>query len=105
MKVLVANLGSTSFKYRLFDMSSEEQIARGGIDRIGLEDSNCSVEIGDWSEERVTHIPDHAAAVNICLEQLSDSEHGCLQDASELAGIGFNAVFAGKLSGVRIVDE
>lgn len=105
MKVLVANLGSTSFKYRLFDMSTEEQLARGGIDRIGLEESNCSVEIGDWSEERVTHIPDHAAAVNICLEQLSDSEHGCLQDASELAGIGFKAVFAGKLSGVRIVDE
>jgi len=105
MKVLVANLGSTSFKYRLFEMSTEEQLARGGIDRIGLEDSNCTVEIGEWREERVTHVPNHAAAVNLCLEQLSDSRHGCLQDASELAGIGFKAVFAGKLSGVRIVDE
>ena len=35
MKVLVANLGSTSFKYRLFDLSDESQLARGGIDRIG----------------------------------------------------------------------
>ncbi|MFP6763799.1 MAG: acetate/propionate family kinase [Planctomycetaceae bacterium] len=105
MKVLVANLGSTSFKYRLFEMSTEEQLARGGIDRIGLEDSNCTVEIGDWREARVTHIPDHAAAVSICLEQLSDSGHGCLRDVTELAGIGFKAVFAGKLSGVRIVDE
>ena len=105
MKVLVANLGSTSFKYRLFDMSTEEQLARGGIDRIGLEDSNCSVEIGDYSDERVTNIPDHAAAVTLCLEQLSDPEHGCLKDASELKGIGFKAVFAGKLSGVRVVDD
>lgn len=105
MKVLVANLGSTSFKYRLFDMSTEQQLARGGIDRIGLEDSNCSVEIGDYSDERVTNIPDHAAAVTLCLEQLSDPEHGCLKDASELRGIGFKAVFAGKLSGVRVVDD
>ncbi|MGZ0174993.1 MAG: acetate/propionate family kinase [Planctomycetales bacterium] len=106
MKVLVANLGSTSFKYRLFDMSTEQQqLARGGIDRIGLEDSNCSVEIGDYSDERVANIPDHAAAVNLCLEQLSDPENGCLKDASELKGIGFKAVFAGKLSGVRVVDD
>ena len=105
VKVLVANLGSTSFKYRLFDMSTEQQLARGGIDRIGLEDSNCSVEIGDYSDKRVANIPDHAAAVTLCLEQLSDPEHGCLKDASELKGIGFKAVFAGKLSGVRVVDD
>jgi acetate kinase len=105
MKILVANLGSTSFKYRLFDMSTEEQLARGGIDRIGLEDSNCFVEIGEHQEERVTAIADHAQAVNICLEQLSHPEHGCLKSAAELKGIGFKAVFAGKLSGVHIVDE
>ena len=105
VKVLVANLGSTSFKYRLFDMSTEEQLARGGIDRIGLEDSNCSVEIGEYSDKRIANIPDHAAAVTLCLEQLSDPEHGCLKDASELKGIGFKAVFAGKLSGVRVVDD
>ena len=46
MKVLVANLGSTSFKYRLFDLSDERQLARGGIDRIGESQSACFVEIG-----------------------------------------------------------
>jgi len=35
MKILVANLGSTSFKFRLFDMSDERQLARGGVERIG----------------------------------------------------------------------
>ena len=47
MKILVANLGSTSFKYRLFDMADERQLARGGIERIGSPESRCFVEIGD----------------------------------------------------------
>ncbi len=106
MIVLVANLGSTSFKYRLFDMQTESQLARGGIDRIGEDaDSNCFVEIGDNRQEVQTRIADHAAAVQMCLEQLTDSEHGCLSSVEDVAAIGFKAVFAGKLSGVRIVDD
>ncbi|MDC0273727.1 acetate/propionate family kinase, partial [Planctomycetaceae bacterium] len=66
MIVLVANLGSTSFKYRVFDLPAETQLARGGIDRIGEEESHCFVEIGDFSEELTRSIPDHAAAVRIC---------------------------------------
>ncbi|MEO1982854.1 MAG: acetate/propionate family kinase, partial [Fuerstiella sp.] len=104
MKVLVANLGSTSFKYRLFDLSDETQLARGGIDRIGEAESHCVVEIGDHRSESRQNIPDHAAAVGICLQQLTDPEHGCLNSVDEVAGIGFKAVFAGSLSGVRIVD-
>ncbi|MDG1893373.1 MAG: acetate/propionate family kinase [Fuerstiella sp.] len=104
MKVLVANLGSTSFKYRLFDLSDESQLARGGIDRIGEAESHCVVEIGDHQSESQQNIPDHAAAVGICLHQLTDPEHGCLNSVDEVAGIGFKAVFAGSLSGVRIVD-
>ena len=46
MKILVANLGSTSFKYRLFDMADERQLARGGVERIGSPESRCVVEIG-----------------------------------------------------------
>ncbi|QDU39421.1 Acetate kinase [Maioricimonas rarisocia] len=106
MKVLVANLGSTSFKYRLFDMESEQQLARGGIDRIGQDaDSNCVVEIGGRTSEVQQRIPDHAAAVQICLDQLTDPQSGCLGSVDEVAAIGFKAVFAGKLSGVRRVDN
>ena len=46
MKVLVANLGSTSFKYRLFDINGNTQLARGGIERIGSPESKCFVVIG-----------------------------------------------------------
>lgn len=105
MKVLVANLGSTSFKYRLFDMSDESQLARGGIDRIGQPASACFVEIGGRREESTQPVADHAAAVRMCLDQLTHPEYGCLKSVGEVAAIGFKAVFAGNLSGVRIVTD
>jgi acetate kinase len=103
MKILVANLGSTSFKYRLFDMSDEQQLARGGIERIGAQESPCFVEIGDRREELTAHVPDHAVAVRQCLAQLTDPENGCLADAAEVSAIGFKAVHGGRVSGVRRV--
>lgn len=105
MKILVANLGSTSFKYRLFDMDSEQQLARGGVERIGAEQSDCFVEVGENKTELVLHVPDHSVAVRQCLEQLTDPEHGCLADASEVAAIGFKAVHGGRFSGVQKVTH
>lgn len=103
--VLVANLGSTSFKYRLFDMSDERCLARGGVERIGESESPCTVEIGDWKDERVMSVPDHGVAVAACLEQLTDPEHGAIQAASEVQAIGFKAVHGGRMSGVFVVNE
>src|SRR5687768_14715377 len=103
MKILVANLGSTSFKYRLFDMADERQLARGGTERIGSANSRSIVLIGNWKTEVVGGVPDHAEAVRRCLAQLTDPEHGCLREASEVAAIGFKAVHGGRLSGVQRV--
>jgi len=103
MKVLVANLGSTSFKYRLFDMADERQLARGGIDRIGSESSRVVVEIGGARREANGRVPDHAAAVRACLEQLTDPRDGCLGDPSEVSAIGFKAVHGGRFSGAQRV--
>jgi len=103
MKILVANIGSTSFKYRLFDMQDERQLARGGIERIGSPESRCFVEVGSNRREMTLQVPDHAEAVRQCLGQLTDPEHGCLQDASEVSAIGFKAVHGGRLTGVQRV--
>jgi len=105
MKVLVANLGSTSFKYRLFDMSTEKQLARGGVERIGSAMSRCNVEIGDYRGEMEMPVPHHGVAVRACVQQLTDPEHGCLGSASEISAIGFKAVHGGRLAGVFRIDE
>ncbi len=103
MKVLVANLGSTSFKYRLFDMAGGAQLARGGIERIGSPESRCFVEIGPRRQEKTLRVPDHAEAVRQCLAQLTDAETGCLKQAQEVSAIAFKAVHGGRISGVQRV--
>src|SRR6516165_959810 len=100
MKILVANLGSTSFKYRLFDMNGEKVLARGGVERIGSASSRCYVEAGATFAETHMPAPDHAVAVRLCLRQLSEPGLGCLKDPGELAAIGFKAVHARGLTGV-----
>jgi acetate kinase len=105
MKILVANLGSTSFKYRLFDMPGEQLLARGGVERIGSDSSPCFVEAAGQRDESTAPVRDHAAAVRLCLDQLSDPARACLRDPSELAAIGFKAVHARGVSGVQRVDD
>jgi acetate kinase len=105
MKILVANLGSTTFKYRLFDMADERMLARGGVERIGSQRSRCFVEAGAVSEEMIIEAPDHAAALQYCLHQLSEPRLKCLNSPSELAAVGFKAVHAEGLTGVHRADE
>lgn len=105
MLILVANLGSTSFKYRLFDMTDQRLLARGAVERIGAAESRCTAQIGDHHVEQTRPVPDHGVAVAACLDQLTDPEHGAIGAAAEVAAIGFKAVHGGRLSGVYIVDD
>ncbi len=103
MKILVANLGSTSFKYRLFDMAKERVLARGGVERIGSAVARCFVESGGRRDEAVLAARDHAQAVRLCLKQLTERQ--VLSSPGELAAIGFKAVHAQKMTGVQRVTE
>lgn len=105
MKVLVANLGSTSFKYRLFDMAGEKLLARGGVERIGSPKSRSFAQAGDRKIESSIAAKDHAVAVRLCLKQLADPQIAVLKTPSELSVIGFKAVHADGVSGVQRVDE
>lgn len=105
MKILVANLGSTSFKYRLFDMTSERVLARGGVERIGSDNARCYVDVAGRREEETLEARDHAVAVRLCLKQLADPRVQALRDPGELAAIGFKAVHAQGMTGVQRVDE
>ena len=105
MKILVANLGSTSFKYSLYDMDDERLLANGRVERIGDEFSPCQIVIGDFKKEENVSAPDHGVAVREGLRQLTDPETGCLASADEIAGIGFKAVFAKGYTGVQYVTD
>lgn len=105
MKVLVANLGSTSFKYRLFDLDTEQQLAQGGVERIGAAESACESRTQRGQSKSTLPVPDHGVAVQWCLEQLTHPETGCLASVSEVSAIGFKAVHGGLKSGVFLVDE
>lgn len=103
MKILVANIGSTSFKYRLFDMLADRQLARGWVLNIGAAESCCGVEIGDQKHETRRYVPDVLEAVHECLTELTSPEFHCLKDAGEVAAIAFKAVHGGRVSGVQKV--
>jgi acetate kinase len=89
MKILVANLGSTSFKFRLFEMRSEAELARGGTERIGSDRSRSTVTVGDWSDEDESPMPDHPAALHWALAKLTTQPLGCIASPGEIAAVGF----------------
>lgn len=83
MNILVANIGSTSFKYRLFETESMTAVAQGRVERIGQPGSAC---------------PDYDSAICACLADLASK-------GQTLDCVAFKAVFAGPLSGARRVDD
>ena len=103
MKILVANLGSTSFKFRLFDMNEELQLARGSVDRIGLGGSHCVFSTGGNEQQVTQDIASHAEAVQVALERLVES--GVVESLADVDGIGFKAVHGGSYSGVQRVND
>lgn len=105
MNILVANLGSTSFKFRLFDMTTEELVARGGVERIGAAQSPGFVEFAGQRRDSLAPLPDHAVAVRRTLDELSSGQ-GAPLAGRKLAAIGFKAVHGGRFEGVeRVVPE
>ena len=105
MKILVANLGSTSFKYKLFEMPGGQVLARGGMDRIGQTGSVHAYSLAGGDEvEQPCVLPDHAAAIDEALARLAGAG-GLLTSLGELGAVGFKTVHARDISGVVALDE
>ena len=97
-KILVANIGSTSFKFRLIEMPSERVLAKGGVERIGSAESPWKAQIGNEPEQKgSTPLPDHGAAIAL-VEKL-------LGGFGDLAAVGFKPVMARGISGTQVLDE
>lgn len=101
--ILVANIGSTSFKFRLYEMPTERLLARGGVDRIGSPQSAWTIRIGsEPAEEGAGHFPDYASAVALVEEKLTGR---VLQSFAELTAFGFKPVMARGISGTQVFNE
>lgn len=92
MKILVANVGSTSFKYRLFDMNTQSVLAEGRLERIGDAQSPVAHQIGDYKIETEQVLPDYPSAIRDVIARLTDAQTGVLKDLSQLSAVGFKTV-------------
>lgn len=97
MKTLVLNCGSSSIKYKLFDIAAREVMAQGGIERVGLEDS--FLKFTDKDGEKVTierNIPQHEEGIAFILSILTDAKYGCIQSYAEIDAVGHRVVHGGE---------
>ncbi len=107
MKILVINAGSSSLKYQLIDMDTEEMVCKGNYERIGMEGGIFTHKTADGREYKVNvDAPDHTAAFTQVKNALVDSEHGVIKDLSEVTAVGHRVVQGGALfSESVLVDE
>ena len=104
-KIIAINAGSSSLKFQLFKMPSEEVVTKGIVERIGIEDSIFSITVNGEKIKEVTNIPDHAVAVKLLLNKLTELE--IIQSLDEIDGIGHRVVHGGETfnDSILISDE
>ena len=107
MKILIINAGSSSLKYQLIDMQDESVIAKGLVERIGIEGSNLSHKYGDGKKfELTTPLKDHTEAMNIVLDALQDADHGVIKSLDEIGAVGHRVLHGGeKFTASCLIDD
>jgi len=108
MKTLVLNCGSSSIKYQLFDMASGEVMAKGGIEKVGLEGSFLKLTKEDGEKVVIEkNIPNHEEGINFILGILTDAAYGCIKRLDEIDAVGHRVVHGGEkfASSVLITQE
>ncbi len=106
MKVLVINCGSSSLKYQLIDMDTNNVMAKGLCDRIAINDSELTHTVNGVKTVIKQDMPDHAAAVEMVIAALTDSEHGVIKDMSEVSAVGHRLVHGGeKFAGSVLIND
>lgn len=107
MKILVLNCGSSSIKYKLYDMDGESVLAQGGVERIGLDGAFIKVTLPNGEKKQIMHdMPDHKEGVNVVFKALLDPEIGALKSLEEIDAVGHRIVQGGdKFNKSMLVDK
>ncbi|MCF0190239.1 MAG: acetate kinase [Marinilabiliaceae bacterium] len=97
MNILVLNCGSSSIKYKLFEMPAKEVKASGGIEKIGMAGSFIKFSMPDGSKKiEEKPIPEHTAGVQIIFDVLTNPEYGVIKSLNELDAVGHRMLHAGS---------
>jgi len=104
-KIFIMNLGTTSFKFKLYDFSNKDVkvTASGEIESVGAKVGNYTFDLGGIVESGMTSVADHGQAFQLCLDSLQDN--GLIQNLADLSAVGYKAVHGGGLSGTQLVND
>ena len=105
-KIFVMNLGTTSFKFKLYAFEGEtsQVLAAGELESVGTEKSAWELTYPDGTKKQgADPVADHGVAFELCFAKLQ--QDGILRDLDDLTAVGYKAVHGGNLSGTRLVDE
>ena len=106
MKILIVNAGSSSLKYQLIDTDNETTLAKGLVERIGIQGSRLKQTVG--MEQYVVEMPlkDHIEASKQMLKALTDKQHGILGSMDEIGAVGHRVVHGGeRFTTSSLIDE
>ena len=107
MKVLILNAGSSSLKYQLMDMDGEKILAKGIVDRIGIDGSAIKQTVDSKVLTEKTPIPKHTDAIRLMVKALMDPEKGAIKSLDEIGAFGHRVLHGGeKFTGsILVTDE
>ena len=107
MKILVLNSGSSSLKYQVIDMETEEMLVKGYFERIGQPNSFLTHKVNGVKHKFERQAKNHEQAIEFVLSRITNPHYGVIKDLSELAGIGHRVVHGGEKfkDSILITDE
>ena len=108
MKILVLNCGSSSVKYKLFDMDSNAVLAQGGVEKVGLQGAFLKLTLPSGEKVQLDKdIPEHQTAIEFILNTLTSAEYGAIKSLEEINAVGHRVVHGGEKfnSSVLITDD
>ncbi len=109
MKILICNAGSTSLKFKLYDMPAEEVLASGGVERVGSTDDAIykydNASRGVSLREEKQSVPDYETGIRRFLSDLTDGERGAIVSIADIERVGFKTVLSRGYYGVHELTE
>ncbi len=103
MKILVINCGSSSIKYKLYEMDDRSVLAAGGIEKIGLEGSFLKTKIDDETKIIESPCPTHTEGIKLMFDTLLNPQYGAIKSLDEISAAGHRIVAGGRFTKSMIV--